>query len=92
MEKNIIIKVPVRKWGNSQAIRIPKNYLDSLGIKENEPVLLSLEDESIVIKKSRKFNSLKERLEAFYGKTIDNIFIENTQEIDWGAPEGEEVW
>ena len=92
MEKNIIIKVPVRKWGNSQAIRIPKNYLDSLGIKENEPVLLSLEDVSIVIKKSRKFNSLKERLEAFYGKTIDDIFIENTQEIDWGAPEGEEVW
>jgi antitoxin MazE len=92
MEKNIIIKVPVRKWGNSQAIRIPKNYLDSLGIKENEPVLLSLEDESIVIKKSRKFNSLKERLETFYGKTIDDIFIENTQEIDWGAPEGEEVW
>ncbi len=92
MAAKIINRAVIRKWGNSQAIRIPKNYLDSLGIKENDPVSLSLEDNSIVIKKSRKFNSLKERLEAFYGKPIDDIFIENTQDVDCGAPAGDEVW
>ena len=51
MAAKIINRAVIRKWGNSQAIRIPKNYLDSLGIKENDPVSLSLEDNSIVIKK-----------------------------------------
>lgn len=37
-------------------------------------------------------SNLEERLEAFYGKPIDDIFVEDTQEVDTGAPRGTEVW
>lgn len=92
MENKMINKVVVRRWGNSHGIRIPKDYMEMLHINENESVEMSIENSAITIRKCRKFNNLKERLEAFYGKPIDDIFIENTQEIDWGAPEGDEVW
>lgn len=92
MENKIMNKVVVRRWGNSHGIRIPKDYMEMLHINENEPVEMSVEDNVITIRKCRKFNSLKERLENFYGKPIDNIYIENVKEVDWGAPEGAEVW
>ena len=36
--------------------------------------------------------SLKERLEAFYGKPIDDICVESTPEVDTGSPVGTEYW
>ena len=39
-----------------------------------------------------KYSNLSERLEAFYQKPIDEIYVESTQEIDVGEPKGEEVW
>ena len=82
----------IQKWGNSQGIRIPKKYLNILHIEENETVELSIINDAILIQKRKKFNNLAERLEAFYGKPIDDIYIENTNEVDWGEPEGEEIW
>lgn len=35
---------------------------------------------------------LKERLEVFYKKTIDDIHVGTVQEIDTGNPVGEEYW
>ncbi len=35
---------------------------------------------------------LKERLETFYKRPIDEIYVENTQEVDVGAPKGNEIW
>lgn len=43
-------------------------------------------------KVTSKYSNLEERLEAFYGKPIDDIFVEDTQEVDTGAPRGTEVW
>lgn len=37
-------------------------------------------------------DSLKSRLEAFYGKPVDEIYVEKSPEIDTGKPVGEEVW
>ena len=37
--------------GNSQGIRIPKAFLESLGMKENDNVEVERVDDSIVIKK-----------------------------------------
>lgn len=42
---------------------------------------------------SENEKGLIELLETFYGKPIDEIFVESTQEeIDTGGPVGEEVW
>lgn len=91
MADKIINKAVIRKWGNSQGIRIPKDYMERLQVNINEPVEICIENDAITIRKCRKFNNLQERLEAFYGKPIDDIFIENTQEIDWDVPESEEI-
>lgn len=41
---------------------------------------------------SREVTSLKERLEAFYNKPMDEIQVENDPEIGTGGPVGDEVW
>ena len=35
--------------------------------------------------------SLQEKLEKFFNKTIERIFVE-TEEFNWGNPIGEEIW
>lgn len=79
------------RWGNSQGIRIPKNVSEMLGIEINEKIELIVKENSIVIKKAKTYKNLKERLEAFYNKPIDEIRLES-EEVDWGGPEGDEIW
>lgn len=77
------------KWGNGQGIRIPKSYLIKLGIKENEPVELSLSEDGIKIKK--KSHPLAKHLEEFYGKPLKDIYVISEEESE-EVPVGEEVW
>jgi antitoxin MazE len=88
------MQATIQKWGNSQGIRIPKAFLDALGMKENDAVELSRVDNNIMVKKveQEQYNSLSERLEAFYGKPIDEIYVETGTEISTGSPVGGEVW
>ena len=65
-----------KKWGNSQGIIVPKSILELVGIAENEPVDLCVENGTIVI---RKIDKPK--------KTIQEIF----DGYD-GDYKGEEVW
>lgn len=39
----------VQRWGNSLALRIPKPLADEVGLKDNSPVQLSLQDRHLVI-------------------------------------------
>ena len=39
-----------------------------------------------------KYLNLTERLEAFYKKPIEEIYVEDTLEVDVGGPVGNEVW
>lgn len=85
----------IQKWGNSQGLRIPKVLLETLGIRENDRVELIPSKDSITIKKapSVQHKTLEERLTAFYGKPLDQIErIPSEGELDWGKPEGSEVW
>jgi antitoxin MazE len=84
----------VQKWGNSNGIRIPKAFLEALGIRENDQVELLQESDSITIKKATTFShkTLEQRLTAYYGKPIEQIERIPTEEVAWGNPEGHEVW
>lgn len=94
MVKNgIVSQATISKWGNSQGIRLPKNILEKLHLRENDKVEISVKGEEIIIQKTKKYNNLEERLEAFYGRPISEIGkIEDEKEVDWGAPEGDEIW
>jgi antitoxin MazE len=81
------MQATIQKWGNSQAIRLPKAILDIARLKENEQVQITAELDRIIIKKSvaRKHRTLAERLEGFEGEY-------EFEEWDTGAPVGREVW
>lgn len=79
--------VTIQKWGNSQGIRIPKAFLEALGMVENDLVELTRVDDNIVIKKVHKEDNL----------TLDEIFKDYdgesaAEEFEWGSPVGREVW
>ena len=87
------MQTTIVKWGNSQGIRIPKAFLQSIQIAENDHVDVTLENEKIIIKKSneKKHKTTRERLIEFYGEDFMQK-REPQKEIDWGGPVGEEIW
>lgn len=80
MQSNVV------KWGNSNAVRIPKPVLEAVHLKENDRVEIIAQDDRIIIKKSEP---RKKRLEILMeGYDGDYVF----EEVDWGEPVGNEVW
>ena len=76
----------ISKWGNSQGIRIPKDFLKSLGITSDTPLNIDIHNDSIVITKKYKHKSLEERVKE------SGTPLKFSNEIDWGDPAGSEVW
>jgi len=75
----------IQRWGNSNAIRIPKPIMESAKMQENERVEISVDEEGIHVKSlKRKYKNLAERFEGYEG-TYD------VGEIDVGRM-GREVW
>jgi antitoxin MazE len=73
------------KWGNSQAVRIPKRVLDQARLREGEELEIRVEAGRITLE---PLNS-ELTLEAL----VARIIPENQhQELDWGKPVGREVW
>jgi len=64
------MNITVQKWGNSQAIRIPKYIMNSVGLKENDTLNVIIEGNRIILEKqsNTKHISLKERLMGFNGE------------------------
>lgn len=92
-ESIFISQTAIKKWGNSQGIRLSKEIISSAGLKENDSVEISVNNGVITIKKVKpKYLTLKERLEVFYNKPIDDIYVESSQEVDVGTHVGNEVW
>ena len=89
----------ITKWGNSHGIRLPKFLLDSLQFKEKDIIEIKIADDSIVMKKKQKSNAahktIEERFEDCYGVDFEAALRDNPydfQEVDWGKPEGDEIW
>jgi antitoxin MazE len=78
-------KVQLVKWGNSQAIRIPKPILDQVHIKEGDQLTVSVEGEKIALQKTTPVLTL----ESLVSKITDK---NRHGEQDWGKPVGKEVW
>ena len=75
----------IQKWGNSQGVRIPKTIMETMNWANNEPLLLSVENDKIILQKAEKGKNIVELFAGFEdGYT--------SEEVDWGKPVGEEVW
>jgi len=85
------------KWGNSRGVRLPKSFLETLNLKDNDAVEVFTDADAIVIKKSAsyKHKPLKQRVEEFYGVDFETALKEHSyeyEEVDWGKPVGDEIW
>jgi antitoxin MazE len=79
------MKATVQKWGNSLAIRIPKNITNDTNVTEGSSIDIMVENGNIVLSPSKKEYSLKELL-----KNITNENIHS--EISTGDQVGGEIW
>lgn len=94
MDSVYTIQTNIRRWGNSQGIRLSKEILAQMDLQENDTVGINVYDGKMTIEKVNKpkYLNLAERLEAFYKRPIDEIYVESTQEVDVGDPVGNEIW
>lgn len=77
--------VAIRKWGNSQGIRIPKDLLDTLKWEENEQITIVVEGGKLIMEKEKHRKNIKELFEEFDGE-YEQV------EMDWGETVGDEIW
>jgi antitoxin component of MazEF toxin-antitoxin module len=84
----------VTNYGDSLGIQFPKSLWENVHISENDNVEIWVKDNAIVIKRQedKKHHTTKERIAAFCSKT--RIDAEQSQlfEMDWGKPQGKEIW
>ena len=88
------IQTNIRRRGNSQGIRLSTEILAQMNLQENDTVGIKIYDGKMTVEKINKpkYLNLTERLEAFYKRPIDEIYVESTQEVDVGDPKGNEIW
>ena len=79
------MKATIQKWGNSLAIRIPKNITKDSRVSEGSNIDIMVENGKIILSTSPKVYSLKELL-----KNVTNENIHS--EISTGDYIGGEIW
>ena len=75
--------VQLSKWGNSQAVRLPRNILKKANISMNDNFEIIIEDRKITLKATDELPTLKELLEEWDGTP--------PEPFDWSEPVGKEI-
>ncbi len=79
------MKTQVAKWGNSMAVRIPKNVAEAAKLCPGDNLKLSVEGSGVVrIRKKKETSKLRDLVREI---TAANLHTET----DWGAAEGKEL-
>ena len=80
------MKVTVKKWGNSPAVRIPAAIMQASQLALDEVVDVREEGGRIVIEPVRQKTYDLDRL-------VEGITARNRHDrVDYGAPQGKEAW
>jgi antitoxin component of MazEF toxin-antitoxin module len=72
----------VSRWGNSSAVRIPKQYLTDLGIMDNDKVRISKRGQVITIEKSGESKSLRQLIEERTGMDFEAYLQNNPYDLE----------
>jgi antitoxin MazE len=73
----------IQKWGNSQAVRLPKAILEMAKLKENDKVELKVHEGTVIITPVNRHKTLQERIAEYEGDY-------QCTEWDTGNPVGKE--
>jgi antitoxin MazE len=80
------MKATVKKWGNSAAVRIPAAVMEAADIHLEDVVKVSEEKGRIIIEPIRsKTYDVNDLIKAITSRNLH-------EPIDFGRPEGGEVW
>lgn len=75
------MQTAIKKWGNSFAIRIPNHILQSLQIKEESILEITLEQNKIILEKKQDLATLCQEI------TVNNLH----SDLEWeDIPKGKE--
>ena len=78
-------KAQLVRWGNSQAVRIPKTILQQANLRVGEELEIWVENGDIWLEPVRYRTTLE--------GLVEKVTRENRHgEQDWGRPIGNEVW
>lgn len=80
------MRIAIKKWGNSAAVRIPASVLEATKLEIDEEVDIREESGRVVIEPVREKDYKLDDLVK--GITKHNIH----EKIDFGIPEGKEAW
>jgi len=75
----------IQKWGNSNAIRLPKSILIMANMGENDEVSMTAKKNEIIIQKITKHKTFSERMEGYDGKYV-------VEELDSSSVGEERFW
>jgi antitoxin MazE len=79
-------KAQMVKWGNSLAVRIPKNVAEEARLSEGDDLSLTVEARgAVAIRAVDRPKTLEELVAKI---TPENVH----REQDWGKPVGAEIW
>jgi antitoxin MazE len=80
-----LARVRVVKWGNSQAVRLPKSVLNQAKVSEGDELTIRVEGDRIAMERAAPQMKLE--------KLLNRITAKNRhREQDWGKPIGNEIW
>lgn len=81
-----VMQIQIKKWGNSASVRIPASVMAAADLRLDQTVDVREEDGRIVIEPVR---APAQTLDALLARMNPDTFPD---EIDFGAPVGDETW
>lgn len=78
----------VQKWGNSQGIRLNRKILSQAKLEVGQDVDVTVKNNVVVLKPTHVIRG-KYRIEDLIDKLPKKS---RSAELDWGSPQGKEVW
>jgi antitoxin MazE len=81
----MMVTQKIAQWGNSLGVRLPQAIAQQIGLKAGTVITISTEGDKIVLSLAKPKYTLQELLKDVKPE-------QQHDEIDWGEPQGEEVW
>ena len=78
----------VQKWGNSQGVRLSREILSNVEIQVGDSVNLSVREGTLIVTPLRRVRGGHD-LRELVGQIPKDY---KASEIDWGYPQGREIW
>ena len=84
-----LFKTKITAWGNSYGLRIPKDFMDTNSeyFKHSLEVLFDTKSQELVIKPARTLKT-----KTYFAEQLKKMKPAKEQELDWGKPQGKEIW